>query len=94
VERLLLQMVRSLKVDDGEPERFKSGVEVRALLADLNRRLGFPPDSHLSYGQLQITGMSASRFISRILYMTASRMVTSADIIMCLDSLMVTVTPA
>ena len=55
MERLLVQMVSSLKVDDGEPERFKSGLEVRGLLADLNRRLGFPADSHLSYGQLQIS---------------------------------------
>ena len=54
MKRLLFQMIRSLKVDDGEPERFKSGSEVRALLSDLNRRLGFPPDVQLSYGKLDI----------------------------------------
>lgn len=45
-------MMLSMKVGDGEPERFKTGREVKALLSDLNRRLGLPADSHLSYGQL------------------------------------------
>ena len=48
---LVFQMVRSLKADGGEPERFKTSREVKTLLSNLNRRLGLPPGSQLSYSQ-------------------------------------------
>jgi len=44
-------MVQSLRFGGSEPERFKTSREVKALLTNLNRRLGLPPDSQLSYGQ-------------------------------------------
>lgn len=57
-EHLLFQMIHSLKAKNGEPERFKSGGEARALLSDLNRRLGLPADNQLSYGQFDVADVT------------------------------------
>jgi len=51
-------MIHSLKAKNGEPERFKSGGEARALLSDLNRRLGLPADNQLSYGQFDVADVT------------------------------------
>ena len=48
-------MVRSLKLNGGEPERFKTSREVKTLLSNVNRRLGLPLDSQLTYGECVVS---------------------------------------
>jgi len=59
--QLVFQIISRLKFGDGEPQRFQSSGEVQALVSDLNRRLGLPPDSHLTYGQFIATAVKNKR---------------------------------